>query len=88
MSLQRAGNIEFRTVRGILTNAHQHGFSHALIDDQQRSYLIEEGRKSERLDYLIGSRIEVKGLIETDLSPDPKIHLIYYATIENFQGVM
>ena len=88
MSLQRAGNIEFRTVRGVLASAHQYGFSHVLIDDQQRSYLIEEGRKSERLDYLIGTQIEVKGLIETDMSPDSKIHLIYYAPIDSFQRVM
>ena len=88
MFLQRAGNIEFKTVRGTLTNAAQEGFSHSLVDDQQHVYLIEAGRKSDRLDHMIGTRVEVKGLIETDLTPEPKIHLIQCSAMDSFQQVI
>jgi hypothetical protein len=76
MVLQRAGNIEFKTVRGILACVDEEGFTHALIDDDHHSYLIEGGRKAESLDHLVGTRVEVKGLIETDLTPKAKIHIL------------
>ena len=88
MILQRTGNIEFRTVRGILASTQQDGFSHKIMGDDQRCYLIEESRKSERLDHLVGMSIEVKALVETDLSPEPKLHLIHYAATEGFERVI
>jgi hypothetical protein len=89
MILQRAGNIEFRTVRGILAEATQEGFSHKIVDDENHHcYLIEDNRKSESIDHLVGLPIEVKGLIETDLSPEPKLHLIYCKAIEGYGRVI
>lgn len=88
MTLQRAGNVEFKTVRGVLAATDIDGFSHMLVDDFHTHYLIEEGRKSQRLDHLVGVRVEVKGLIETDLTPEPKIHLIHYAPMDSFQRVI
>ena len=88
MVLQRAGNIEFKTVRGILACAEELGFSHKILGDDHRCYLIEDNRKSERLDYLVGMSIEVKALVETDLSPEPKLHLIHYSPTEGSERMI
>ncbi len=88
MVLQRAGNVEFRTIRGTLSSCNQSGYAHMLIDDQRHAYLIENSKKSERLEHLIGELVEVKGLIETDLTPEPKIHVIHYQTLENSDRLM
>jgi hypothetical protein len=88
MTLQRAGNVEFKTVRGVLASSDVEGFSHMVVDDFHTHYLIERGRRALRLEHLVGARIEVKGLIETDLSPDPKIHLIQLVPMNTFQKVI
>lgn len=88
MVLQRTGGIEFKTVRGLLASCTQPGFSHVLIEDEHHTYLIEKSRKSARLDHLIGERVEVKGLVEVDLMPEPKIHPIHCGPVGGFQRVI
>ena len=88
MTLQRAGNLEFRTIRGVLSASDVPGYDHMLIDEFRETYLLEPGRKSQRLSHLLGSRVEVKGLVEPDLTPRPKIHPIRVNPAEEFQHVM
>ncbi|MGE0526554.1 MAG: hypothetical protein AB7G93_13815 [Bdellovibrionales bacterium] len=86
--LQRQGDLEFRTVRGMLAPCRVRGFSHLLIDDQRRNYFIEASRLSVRLNDLLGKRVEVKGLVEAPTSDQPRIHLIHYIPMDTLQRMM
>ncbi|MBX3023031.1 MAG: hypothetical protein KF799_15250 [Bdellovibrionales bacterium] len=71
--LQRAGKLRFQTIFGTLA---QSGPVLSLVDDDNRTYVIEAGRMGVgRIDHLIGARVEIKGLVEAD--PTPRIHVIY-----------
>lgn len=73
MMLQRAGKLKFETIHGTLTQAGKEFF---LTDDASQIYTLEAGRMGpERIDHLIGARVEIKGLVEFE--PSPRIHVIY-----------
>lgn len=87
MTMQRAGNVEFKTIVGTLSRTDIKGFTFELIDDFKQAYLVEDERRTDRLSHLVGERIEVKGLVECDLSTAPKIHPIRVAPVEIFENV-
>lgn len=72
--LERAGKMRFATIRGILAQNKQRIF---LKTDDQQVYVVDTGRMTcARLDHLMGARVEVKGLVDSD-APESKIHVIY-----------
>lgn len=71
--LQRARNLRFQTIQGVLRKS---GTDLSVAGDDNTTYVIEAGRMGPaRIDHLIGARVEVKGLVEA--APTPRIHVIY-----------
>jgi hypothetical protein len=88
MILQRSENLQFKTIRGVLVTANQEGYSHILVDDGRKTYLIESSRKTLRMDGLIGTRVEIKGLVDSSQNARPKVHVLHYAPADSYVEVL
>lgn len=78
-----------RTVKGVLIPASAdmlaHGYSHLLLDDHRGVYLIHHCRKSQRLNMLNRTRVEIHGLMERPTAGEhPRLFVESYKSADTY----
>lgn len=74
--------MEFKTVSGHLAACHASGFAIQLTDDRSRTYFIGSGKSPENLKRFLGERVEIKGLVESEETPNPQLHPLMVMAVD------